>query len=219
MAEKTDSSKKATIDRIGGLLTSGWKLLNDSCPLCHTSLLSKGIELRCPRCDLPVIIESIQEENFEEEDEEPIASFEELKREYDSRNKGKATASSKLAEKMLSGWTLLAETCPNKQCEGTPMMRLRDGPIICVSCSNNNDTKALPLFSGEEKQKAVTDISISPKDDRSHRFQRDDASVQIGQKLMYLYFSIFINILSLIGLVGLFFPMYVTATFARVRSH
>lgn len=55
MASK--SSSKETIGRISERLLSGWKLLGDHCPLCNTPLMSKQNDLRCPGCDLPVVME------------------------------------------------------------------------------------------------------------------------------------------------------------------
>ena len=125
----SESSKNNAITRIGTMLTNGWKLLNDVCPLCHTSLLSKGDELRCPRCDLPIVVEKnckqenvlegfeekdleglegLEEYEDEDDDEYEFHSLEETKRDYDSRHSAKSSASSgRLAEKLLGGWVIV----------------------------------------------------------------------------------------------------------------
>jgi tRNA(Ile2) C34 agmatinyltransferase TiaS len=62
------ASKKSndSIKRTGELLLSGWKLLNSSCPMCNTALMSKGENLRCPMCDLAVVKEADQVREFPE---------------------------------------------------------------------------------------------------------------------------------------------------------
>jgi hypothetical protein len=58
--EMAAKNSKDSIKRTGELLLSGWKLLNSACPVCNTALLSKGENLRCPMCDLPVVTEANQ---------------------------------------------------------------------------------------------------------------------------------------------------------------
>jgi len=41
--------------------------------------------------------------------------------------------SAKLGEKMMMGYTLLAAHCPRDSC-GCPLVRKKDGPMLCVSC-------------------------------------------------------------------------------------
>jgi uncharacterized Zn finger protein (UPF0148 family) len=94
--------KKQTIKRSGQMLLSGWKLLPITCPICTSALFSKGDVMRCPGCDLPVMFENsltklsttlngaqavtvTAEEKQAAIVEEPT-SFEELKKEYDTKN-------------------------------------------------------------------------------------------------------------------------------------
>lgn len=145
------------------MMLSGWKLLNEHCPICHTALLSKNQRRRCPSCDLPVVLESDhRNENFSSSaplalnssvefdnddnkhysvnDSGSFASLEDAKKEYDTKNKYLNNISNKLGEKMLCGWTLLNSVCPRDCCGGTPLMRLADKPMLCVAC----DTEYLP---------------------------------------------------------------------------
>jgi uncharacterized Zn finger protein (UPF0148 family) len=63
------------------------------------------------------------------------SSYEELKREYDAKNKIRDQVSAKLGEYMLKGWAMLGTLCPVETCVGTPLMRNKnDGNMICVSC-------------------------------------------------------------------------------------
>lgn len=48
--------------RSSELLLGGWKMLATCCPVCHMPLFSKGEELRCAGCDLPVKLESQADE-------------------------------------------------------------------------------------------------------------------------------------------------------------
>lgn len=52
------SNRETGISRAGNLLLQGWTMLAIHCPICHTPLFSKGGEMRCPSCDLPVKYES-----------------------------------------------------------------------------------------------------------------------------------------------------------------
>ena len=192
------ASKKETMDKIGSMMLSGWKLLNDSCPLCHTALLSKSSEMRCPQCDLPVKKVDNELEYYEEEDDidnDFIESFEETKKLYDEKNRNKSSVSAKLGEKMLSGWTLLADTCPQQSCEGTPLMKLGKGPMLCVSCGYSDppvsdvNNHPIPPISKPASDNNV--MNIDPRNDSSlnnnnNKFHQEegDASVQIGRKLL-----------------------------------
>jgi len=139
-----------TISRTGKLLLDGWKMLAQMCPMCNTALMSKQGALHCPGCDLPVRYETsredarfddaAEEEEEEEEEHEDDAqvprSLEELKREYDVRNKSRDLISKKLGEKMLAGWTLLGVSCEQASCSGTPLMHSQKEPmkLVCVAC-------------------------------------------------------------------------------------
>ena len=68
------------------------------------------------------------------------SSLEEMKKEYDLKHRRREEVSAKMGEKMLAGWTMLAQTCTNPACAGTPLMQSRSrGPepqtVLCVSCS------------------------------------------------------------------------------------
>lgn len=45
-----------------------------------------------------------------------------------------------LGQKMLSGWTLLEDQCPS--CDGVPLVRDREGTMLCVGCNNQVVTRA-----------------------------------------------------------------------------
>jgi uncharacterized Zn finger protein (UPF0148 family) len=150
------SSQKDVISRTGNLMLKGWKLLSVCCPLCHAPLLSKDNEMRCPGCDLPVRKESGEQSSTanhhnnvshadplnssESEVVDDIVdvpkSYEELRREYDERKKQSNDVSGKLGEKMLQGWVLLADSCPDMNvCGGVPLMKdPSTGSMVCLSC-------------------------------------------------------------------------------------
>lgn len=162
-------SNNDSIKRTGELLLSGWKMLNKSCPICNTALLSKGENLRCPTCDCAVVTEANQaavqnatqlqhisvvpQQRFEIEDDYyqyaasgnvKHQSLEEEKKEYDSKNKARNDeVSDKIGTKMLSGWSMLSTICPQEGCRGTPLMRLGTGPMLCVACDSEYKCSAL----------------------------------------------------------------------------
>lgn len=63
-------------------------------------------------------------------------SLEEMKAEYDRKQKARESVSSKLGDRMLSGWTLLGTTCEKEACKGTPLMSQASEPkkLLCVCC-------------------------------------------------------------------------------------
>lgn len=146
-------SERDAARRGGDLLLSGWKMLATCCPVCHMALFSKGDEMRCTRCDLPVRLQASdhlgnQEEtdaNNEVESEsmldekdvdEPTVSYEQMKLDYAARRKQSDLVSGKIGEKLLQGWAMLVDTCPNVQCACAPLMRSdASQPMQCPVCS------------------------------------------------------------------------------------
>ena len=183
--------REAAIKRTGELMLSSWKLLSIMCPICHSALLSKGENMRCPGCDLPVVgpnsselscpsppvtigtasaaqriagtgaisadgtfdrqklYESVTGSNIyadAEEDssdehavtdtiiEEDGLTLEKMRQDFNARSTSAKSVSDKLGEKMLAGWCMLGAICPKPSCNGTPLMQLRGGPQVCVSC-------------------------------------------------------------------------------------
>ncbi|KAF9108316.1 hypothetical protein BGX29_001593 [Mortierella sp. GBA35] len=42
-----------------------------------------------------------------------------------------------MGQRMLQGWTMLQDTCPNPSCNGVPLMRSREKKEICVACGKD----------------------------------------------------------------------------------
>lgn len=149
-------SRLEAIQRTSSMLLQGWKMLNISCPLCNSILLSQKQDtiMWCSGCNLPVKSESSMGNSIES-NESPIESmkdkdievsvaineldlYEEKRLQYELKNKDRDRISQLLGEKMLGGWTLLGAICPKQSCFSTPLMReLNDttGVMICVSCN------------------------------------------------------------------------------------
>lgn len=182
------------IKRTGDMMLSGWRLLADHCPICTSALMSKGENMRCPGCDMPVMWDydlpeeivrehenkksppkapeialasaaSIAKDTLEDDQLDDIdfpSSFEEMKKDYDQRNKKRDVVSGKLGEMMMTGWTLLGTSCPCDSCAGTPLMSRKGDPMICVSCdkkfemSRFGELKELPETACPELPKVST---------------------------------------------------------------
>eukprot|EP01038_Epipyxis_sp_PR26KG_P008006 gene8006-10850_t len=144
-------NRNDSIKRSGQMLLSGWRMLATTCPICMTALLSKVDKYHCPGCDMPVMFECELSSIPHDEDKSlqlPVCedkppqdlripnSLEDVKRDYDLKNKNRNEVSNKLGEKMLSGWTLTGQLCSQSSCEGTPLMRINKGPWLCVRCEN-----------------------------------------------------------------------------------
>lgn len=46
--------KKESIERMGSMMLQGWRMLAECCPICTSPLMSKGDNMRCPGCDMPI---------------------------------------------------------------------------------------------------------------------------------------------------------------------
>lgn len=124
------SSREAAIRRTGQLMLQGWTLTSSHCAICHAVVVSKGSQMQCPQCELPIRIESAETSNPPEVvpiEEEVPRSLEEQKREWDRSRKRSDEISSKLGERMLGGWTLLGESCPLPSCNGTTLVSKNKG--------------------------------------------------------------------------------------------
>ena len=95
---------------------------------------------------------TIEDPADDNKDEDMPKSYEEMKKEYDARNKYRDLASAKMGELMLAGWTLLGVTCPTATCGGMPLMSLQGGPMKCVLCEKNyefDSNQDLKLTTGD----------------------------------------------------------------------
>jgi uncharacterized Zn finger protein (UPF0148 family) len=61
--------------------------------------------------------------------------------------------SAKLGEKMLSGWTLLNESCWNEEC-ACPLVRSKQGVLMCVSCGYTENADGSVVNEGTVNIKA-----------------------------------------------------------------
>ena len=57
-SSSSTTTTKETIKRTSDLLLSGWKMLSNHCPICSSPLLSKDNTMRCPGCNVPVVMEN-----------------------------------------------------------------------------------------------------------------------------------------------------------------
>ena len=146
-------SNRQDVLKMGNMLLEGWKMLSEGCPICATAIMSKNGNLRCPKCDLPIVLErnlekdqqyftsnqtdltSINDVKLEEEESTTTyKSLEEAKKEYDQKNRRQHDEVSDLiGQYMMKGWMLLGAQCPS--CLSTPLMCQKDGPKFCVKCN------------------------------------------------------------------------------------
>lgn len=154
--------------------------------------------MRCPGCEMNVVTEesfnasgkvaheenpvkqsnssvsalkAVAEEvgNDEEEDGVDVPqTYEEMRKEYDRKNKRMEHVSAKLGEHMLQGWTMLGCSCPNSQCSGTPLMSSPDDKLhyICVCCnerfreSEDGSGELVPLIPHVHHEPVIVDDDV-----------------------------------------------------------
>lgn len=128
---------------------------------------------------------------------EPI-SFEELKKEYDLKNKNMQQVSNKLGERMLSGWTMLGIVCPSSSCRGTPLVSHEGKRMHCVCCERDFETYEdgeLYEYVENQEKKAIDRLEVPLLADPANEeysgslnlvdsFHIDQASEKIGKYLL-----------------------------------
>ena len=146
------ANKDDAIKRSGEMLLGGWKMLNTSCPVCHTAIMSKAGRFHCPGCDAPVMTEAeaafMAKENAKKTktaptrgngdpaEEKPVRSLEEEKKAWDLK-RGKANLmSSKIGDHLMLGFALLGQECPRNTCAGIPLMQKQGEKPYCINCEN-----------------------------------------------------------------------------------
>ncbi|CAM9368277.1 unnamed protein product [Scytosiphon promiscuus] len=183
------------VPEISKRLQEGWTLLNDHCPMpnCGTPLLKDHKKrIYCAKCEMYCITaddakslgaangkastssgafpadrrtsgSSKAAANGMARVEDPRVSMTPLK-EKPSRAAGEAA----LSEKLLQGWTMLAEECPTAGC-CFPLMRDRNRNTTCVACGGDgvagaidNTTAATDHREGQFADPPTTVTSAAP---------------------------------------------------------
>jgi uncharacterized Zn finger protein (UPF0148 family) len=218
--------KAAGLKRTGDMMLSGWTMLADHCPVCQFPLMGKANDMRCPGCDMPVMFDiecvpspplatltptraetilsaDLDDDYYDDDDVDVPTSLEEMKKEYDARNKKTVDISAKLGEKMLAGWVLLGDVCTNVGCRSTPLMKGKSSPdMLCVSCDNwyvfrdgrleRRDLQETvgPAVTGrditsrESVHSTTFDVSSAPFLKPQEKDDTTDASEKISRKLL-----------------------------------
>ncbi|KAF8958926.1 hypothetical protein BGZ46_001871 [Entomortierella lignicola] len=76
------------------------------------------------------------DDDFEDAEEEVYRPSEDEIKERESKRKQSDRASKLIGQKMLQGWTMLQDPCPNTSCHGVPLLRSREKKEYCVVCEN-----------------------------------------------------------------------------------
>lgn len=112
-------------------------------------------------------------------------SYDEMKRDYDKTKSKRDAISSKLGEKMLSGWILLGEICPSESCHGTPLMRESHSTstMLCVSCLKEYILNAYDEIEDINLTKKVIESSNAKSEDVvENKFNIDDIPILSFEK-------------------------------------
>ena len=136
---------------MGELLLSGWTMLAEGCAQCHVPLMRNpnGLEDFCVGCGRRtsspgVSTEAAVPQSPEVGDRECIGAVELPEEEHalgsftraepslgEGGQERPASPASKLADKMLEGWKMLADHCP--LCR-MPLCESKSGEVRCVGC-------------------------------------------------------------------------------------
>ncbi|KAF8939189.1 hypothetical protein BGZ58_010445 [Dissophora ornata] len=80
------------------------------------------------------VVES--DDDFEDAEEEVYKPSEEELKERETKREQNERASRLIGLKMLQGWAMLQDPCPNPACHGVPLLRSREKKEYCVVCEN-----------------------------------------------------------------------------------
>jgi uncharacterized Zn finger protein (UPF0148 family) len=142
---ESDSKKKmdAATAKMGEMMLQGWAMLAENCPnpdCPGIPLMRKrgSKESVCLLCD-PTGEKATQKEVSQPPTPPPqpkVIPQNIPKPNVDTNlQKKRDMVSSKIGGKLLSGWTMLSQNCPNENCRGTPLMcKGNNGVNLCVCC-------------------------------------------------------------------------------------
>eukprot|EP00164_Ancoracysta_twista_P012921 GFYU01020440.1.p1 GENE.GFYU01020440.1~~GFYU01020440.1.p1 ORF type:complete len:333 (+),score=94.56 GFYU01020440.1:158-1156(+) len=159
MADPSKDKVNKNVNQLSKKLLEGWTLLSDSCPntTCNVPLImNKAKEIYCINCDkycerdgdsmkyslnqpttgqtpapaqAPAPVATAPASVVA-----PPAVSSSPKKQNDSGSRSDSS-SALIAQKLLQGWTLLNDYCPNPDCS-VPLVRNKEGQMSCVSCGN-----------------------------------------------------------------------------------
>lgn len=166
-------------------LDLGWKYTDCSCPTCSKQALfdPSTDTFQCIHCNKALDLQRVSEKEIDLTEQKPLDLKETPKPQKETLLKEtplkKEDPSKKLAQKLLEGWTMLEECCPD--CFVPLMKPRKGGSAICVSCDykwggnkkeNNNEN------SNKKNQNSFKDIPY--KQD----LQRDFNDLSIKETLL-----------------------------------
>jgi len=76
------------------------------------------------------------DDDFEDAEEDVPKPTEEEVKERETKREQSERASRLIGQKMLQGWAMLQDPCPNPSCHGVPLLRSREKKEYCVICEN-----------------------------------------------------------------------------------
>ncbi|KAG0338091.1 hypothetical protein BG000_004566 [Podila horticola] len=76
------------------------------------------------------------DDDFEDAEEEVYKPTEEEIKAREAKREQSERASRLIGQKMLQGWAMLQDPCPNADCHGVPLLRSREKKEYCVVCEN-----------------------------------------------------------------------------------
>ncbi|GAM25268.1 hypothetical protein SAMD00019534_084430 [Acytostelium subglobosum LB1] len=108
--------------------------------------------------DLDMDDDEIEDDYFDDDKEATWTESERIA--FEKRMKKSDEVSAIMGQKLLMGWALLGDECPNNECSGTPLMRDREKMYHCVSCEAS-------AMSVEQMFKAVQTKEIKKQQDQA----------------------------------------------------
>ena len=150
-------------------MLSGWVMTDVLCAVAECGMIAfrkkdSSVEKYCCLCNDPT--EPIPVSSVTEPVEDEV-SFELLETVDVHAEKGpEQQVSNLIGEKLLQGWTMMADSCPD--CRMVPLMRDREMKLHCFSCATNvNAEETKDFHPAEESMSAKTYKSKELRDETS----------------------------------------------------
>jgi uncharacterized Zn finger protein (UPF0148 family) len=141
------------LQRINRKLDQGWKMSDQTCPVCKTIIVGNLTtkEFYCCKCEMPAKIVFADQSDEEDYDVEVISpnkyeviddskskekeitptEYENMIFKREAERRKTDDLSKKMGELLLKGWAMLEDTCG--KCL-FPIMRSKQGEFLCVGC-------------------------------------------------------------------------------------
>lgn len=164
--------------KINEKLDLGWKYTDCDCPTCKKQVLYNPEDdtFHCIQCEKTLDLQVQQQPKASSSTKEEF-----LLHKNDVSQKKRNDSSAKLAQKLLEGYTMLEECCPDCL---IPLMRPRKGNAVCVGCDFKwaGDQPAVKTKEDEKNERKEENRDVENKTKKKEIERNNDKPLQLKEK-------------------------------------